>query len=858
MNRILLLLIFATSSISAQNVVFPDAYFKTLLVYSSPTFPIAKNLAGEFFSIDANGDSQIQFSEAAQVSELDFMADDIGSLVGIQSFINLRRIDASNNSVITSLNVSGLTFLEELVVDLNPQLVSINISGCTSLKFLRSYSTKLGLLDLTDNINLEEIYVNENPFLLDLDVSHLPNLEKLECGGGLTTIDVAGLANLKILRCNNSPIASIDLSGLSSIEELSVSYNPNLNTVDVSQLLSLKSLGINNGVINAIEVGNLTNLIYLTAGHNSEISNIDVSGLTNLITLNFGNSSVTSVNAAGCQALQTVNAMFAQLTEINLLGCASLHDLDVRFNSLTSVDVSDSPNLNFLKISENPINSLNLKGRNIYYPNTAPVIDLSAGQNLQYICSDASRISYYQDWALTNGFVNCEVNSYCSFTPGGIFYTISGASRHDLNSNGCDLDDTVFSNLSYTISNGASVGSILANATGDYSITVQAGTHTITPVFENPSYFTANPATISVTFPGEDVIQNFCITANGVHNDLEIVIIPISPAVPGFSSTYRLWYKNKGNSISSGDIEFTYDSQMASFLSSSVAPQSNLPGTISFDYSNLSPSESRFVDIELQIETSVALDAIFQMQALVNPQLEDETPNDNTFTLQQIVIGSFDPNDKTCLEGNNLHPDDVGKFVHYLIRFENTGTYFAQNIVVKDIIDTNKFDMSSLQLGNASHPCYARINGNEVEFIFENIQLPFPPSEQRHGFIMFKIKTLPTLALADTFSNEASIYFDYNSPIVTDPAVTTISTLSNNNYTLADQMVLYPNPTSNLLFIQTSNNIDKIEIYDAVGRKVLSSAEYSAGIDISQLTIGNYILKVGSNGETAVKRFQKL
>jgi hypothetical protein len=65
----------------------------------------------------------------------------------------------------------------------------------------------------------------------------------------------------------------------------------------------------------------------------------------------------------------------------------------------------------------------------------------------------------------------------------------------------------------------------------------------------------------------------------------------------------------------------------------------------------------------------------------------------------------------------------VGKELHYMIRFENTGTASAVNIVVKDMIDMDKFDISSLvPLEWKSSVYVTRISiGNKVEFIFENI-----------------------------------------------------------------------------------------------------------------------------------------
>ncbi len=154
--------------------------------------------------------------------------------------------------------------------------------------------------------------------------------------------------------------------------------------------------------------------------------------------------------------------------------------------------------------------------------------------------------------------------------------------------------------------------------------------------------------------------------------------------------------------------------------------------------------------------------------------MTDDTPQDNTFAFNQTIVNSFDPNDKTCLEGSSVSTEMVGQYLHYMIRFENTGTAPAQNIIVKDIIDITKYDLSSLIPLTGSHPFTTRIVGtNKVEFIFENINLPSEP-DSNDGYVAFKIKTKPTLVAGNSVANSASIYFDYNLPIVTNTATTAI------------------------------------------------------------------------------------
>ena len=82
---------------------------------------------------------------------------------------------------------------------------------------------------------------------------------------------------------------------------------------------------------------------------------------------------------------------------------------------------------------------------------------------------------------------NCHVNSYCSFNPGGTFYKIQGNEKFDIDSNGCDSNDIIYPNLKCTITNGTSTGTFIANNSGSYTIPVQAGTHSIIPIIENPS-----------------------------------------------------------------------------------------------------------------------------------------------------------------------------------------------------------------------------------------------------------------------------------------------------------------------------------------------------------------------------------
>jgi uncharacterized repeat protein (TIGR01451 family) len=196
------------------------------------------------------------------------------------------------------------------------------------------------------------------------------------------------------------------------------------------------------------------------------------------------------------------------------------------------------------------------------------------------------------------------------------------------------------------------------------------------------------------------------------------------------------------------------------------------------------------------------------------------------------------------LEGQTVTTDIIGEYVHYLIRFQNTGTAKAQNIVVKDNIDLSKIDLSTLVPINGSHSFYTRItNTNQVEFIFENINLPYN-SGSNNGYISFKIKTKPGLVAGDSFGNQVSIYFDYNNPVVTNDYVTTILTSITNYESIEAVSLIYPNPVKDMLQFRTIDKIVRVEIYDLAGRIISSNSVTENKVNLSKLKSGNYILKV--------------
>lgn len=424
-------------------------------------------------------------------------------------------------------------------------------------------------------------------------------------------------------------------------------------------------------------------------------------------------------------------------------------------------------------------------------------------------------------------------------------------------------------NLKYQIVNGVYKQEIISDASANFAITLGAGAYSIIPKLENPSYFNISPSSVNLTFPLDESPrnQNFCLSANGIHRDLEITLLPIQDSRPGFDAEYKVVYKNKGNQTQSGSVNLTFDDAMLDLVISNPVGSSQNTNNLSWIFSNLKPFETREITLTLNVNSPMEIPAVnngdlLKFVATITSQGPDETPIDNTFTLNQTVVGSYDPNDKTCLEGNKIKPELIGQYVHYMIRFENTGTYAAQNIVVKDMIDLSKFDISTLVPTSSSHSFVSKISdNNRVEFIFENINLPFDDANN-DGYIAFKIKTLPKLKVGDSFTNEANIYFDYNFPILTNKATSKFeTTLETQDFEFSNYFSLYPNPANDELNIIGKQNIElkTLTIYDILGQVVIAvpNAKSGSKIDVSKLTSGIYFVKVKSDKGISSMKFIK-
>lgn len=702
--------------------------------------------------------------------------------------------DSAGNPIAVDANYNNIVTAAEAA-----QVYALNVSssGLTSLEGIEFF-TNLTFLDCQGNL------------LTSLDLIALTNLEELYCYENvLTSLDVTGLAALDVLECYENSLTSLDVSGLGQLVELNCSYN-SISTFDTTGCNSLQTLICN---YNAF-------------------TSLDVSGLETLVTLNCATNNISTLDLSA-------------LINLSVLRCSD--------NDLVTLDLNANTNLTSLSCSANPLETLFMKnGMNEAFSGDEPWIETA----LIYICADAFQIASLEAAAPDT----VEINSFCSYEPGGIYNTITGHVVYDADNNGCSGLDFTAPSVKIKISDGAFEDTVFSDADGNYTFYVgQVGDYTITPVFENDYFTFAEQIVTIAAIDGTSVTQDLCVAPNGVHSDIEVVIAPVTTAQPGFDAVYKMVYKNKGTQFLSGEVTCGWDSSVLSFVNAEPYFNDFGPNTYTWYYDNLQPFEIREIYMTLEVNAPGDTPPVNVGDTLpftiTGTPGADANPEDNFFAFDQEVVGSYDPNNIVCIEGEMEAPDAIGEYLHYIVNFENTGTAPTSFVVVTYELDPDDFDVDTVQLIDSSHEVQVRAQGNSFEFMFDNLTLGVAD----HGNILFKVKSKGSLMAGDEVASQANIYFDYNFPVLTNEAVTTYAILGTDDFEADNTIKMYPNPVKDAVTIAGDHDLTTIELYDIQGRLLQTAIVNSttATIDMAKRAAGVYFIKAASGKGVKVEKLVK-
>ncbi|MEL6275185.1 MAG: T9SS type A sorting domain-containing protein, partial [Bacteroidota bacterium] len=226
------------------------------------------------------------------------------------------------------------------------------------------------------------------------------------------------------------------------------------------------------------------------------------------------------------------------------------------------------------------------------------------------------------------------------------------------------------------------------------------------------------------------------------------------------------------------------------------------------------------------------------------------------------TTASFDPNDKQANPRgigpeNYIYPN--GTF-DYRVRFQNTGTDTAFTVIIRDTLDASVYDLTSFRAGISSHPYeLTRENDSILVFTFGDILLPDCTTNEpaSNGFVHFSVAQQPDLPDFTRIENTASIYFDFNEPILTNISGHTV----NRTFLVSpvfdpalitESIFVFPNPASESVTFSSTDWPGELTVtlYDFLGREILNALLPTNGssVSLANLRVGMYVYALRKDG----------
>ena len=647
-------------------------------------------------------------------------------------------------------------------------------------------------------------------------IKYFQNIGTLDCSNNLLN-SLSNLPNsLGELYCNNNQLNNID-----SLPNSLTNFNCSHNQLSIVPILPNPLTQFDCSYNQLTSLPTLPNLFNYLVCNNNQLTSLPY--LPNSLTyLDCDSNQITSL---------PIGHYFDSLSSISCKENINLNCLPQLPSSLMSIDVTGTG----IKCIPN----LTTKWGNYQFPNVVP--------NLP-ICNP------------TNNANQCQP-----------FPIISGKVFTDDNSNGIkDSNEYYRPFVQLTLNTGESV---VTNTNGEYKLNLtDTGTYTLTTRL--PNGFKASPASNTFTFNNNNsslTLPDIALQPLGVYDSLTVFITPWTgpDTKPAAQLQYFVSYENVGYYYNIQDsVKITYDTSKLQFDSSSIPLLSQSGNTILASVDSLFPGIFNYFFLYFSVKTTAASgDSL-----LANATITSQYSTDTSFC-QVNVVSSFDPNSKDATP--ILSPAQVanGTFIDYTIHFQNTGNDTAYNIVLADTLSP-LLQSNILQVVATSHPCNITLNDSIIYFEFLKVNIPDSGHNQfkSNGFVHFRLLPVSTVATGSTIYNKASIYFDYNKPVVTNTASTFITPFALpviiSNYTVTAlpakegiQVTAVVNNWNTSTEINTDyyniqRSLDGIYFYTAgkVTAKGAGSYSFTDSLTIhdSRLTILYYRLQiVDKNGKTS-------
>lgn len=893
---ILCFIFFSTTYTQAQTTAIPDTTFEQILIALGIDSDGLVN--GQILNSDALGVTFLNFSTSSSSPS------NVSDLTGIQAFVNLDTLMCAGHNL-TSLDLSNNVNLKQLNCDYN-NLSNLDVSNCTVLESLSCANNQLTNINLVNNTALRWLDCNHNN-LTSIDVSNNPNLEYVDCNdNNISNANVSNNPLVETLSFNNNNLSNLDISSCTALTGINCDNN-NLSSLDLSNNLDLRVFYASYNNLTSIDLTNNIKLLNFYLDNNN-LTSLDVTNNPDLEDFSCSENNLTSLNLMSNDSLISVNC---RGNAPNLRIC--LTTLQILNNSIVVVKDPTAD------ISENCV-PLSIEGQVVIDDNLNCLVDtLEQGLRGQWIqfrrVTDATIKYAFVEDSLGNYQAYLDTGTYVvTVIPSGTYWKPCPDSQIvtiDTNYVVQSLDWTLQPLVScpnlqvdiaapflrmtgggsaYTVSY-CNVGSIPAQGAYvevDIDADLNVLSSTLPIASQVGTVYTFNLGTVGIGACGSFNIQVVVDTSAQFAQThcTEAHIYPDSICAPTWTGPKV----NGSANCQSTQVNFVVENRGAAmFLPQPYTIfEDNIAmrvGTVNLgtgQSTTLTQSAAAGKTYRIEVDQAPGFPALFG-NLIYSSTIEGCNPlPDGSFNTGFVTqfsnghsapflaidcqqnIASYDPNDKAAQPAGYGAPHYIAQNIDidYKIRFQNTGTDTAFNIVILDTLSSH-LNLTSLQMGASSHAYTWNVTGNVLKVSFPNIMLVDSNANEplSNGFFRYRIQQKANNPIGTRIENQAAIYFDYNPPIFTN---TTFHTVGENfvpvelsvEEVYVDELSVtaFPNPFNHTTTIKVEGkSYDELElsVFDVSGRVVANkTAKTNNQIEFSKgnLEVGVYIYQLRGDG----------
>lgn len=247
------------------NGVNPTFIFETSLPINEDNFPDA-NFRNYIKTYIAGSSNVLTVEKRSKVDTIKVEGKNISRLEGIEAFPNLTELDCGNNSI-QNLDLRQNPMLKTLKCNKN-QLTQLDLSKNPDIDYLNCSDNQLEQLDVS-HLKLDYLYCSNNK-LEQLDVKNSKWLRELDCSKNELTgldVDVTHKPNLIRVECQNNQLTSLILGENKGLEKLNCAHNQ-LTQLNLNNMISLKELNCSNNQLTVLDVSSSPDLTTLVLKNN--------------------------------------------------------------------------------------------------------------------------------------------------------------------------------------------------------------------------------------------------------------------------------------------------------------------------------------------------------------------------------------------------------------------------------------------------------------------------------------------------------------------------------------------------------------------------------------------------------------